>query len=74
MANRRRSPPDIPATAFPPVSPPTTVSAHVINDIFLNVEFTSAAALSCVSPRSRASNSSVSRTVRLLKNFGSCST
>ena len=74
MANRRRSPPDIPATAFPPVSPPTMVSAHDINDIFRNVASTTSRASASDSPLKRASSSSVSRTVKLLKNFGSCST
>ena len=32
MASLRRSPPDIPRTALPPVSPPTRVSAHAALD------------------------------------------
>mmetsp|Transcript_3087 Transcript_3087/g.12215 ORF Transcript_3087/g.12215 Transcript_3087/m.12215 type:complete len:330 (-) Transcript_3087:417-1406(-) len=70
MASLLRSPPDIPRTSLPPVSPPTRVSAHAARP---NLRITSST--SDASPPCRfASSVSVSRTVRLLKNLGSCST
>jgi hypothetical protein len=76
MLNRLFSPPDIPLTSFPPESPPTNVSAQLNNpyrDITFSTIRSHSFALAFAS-RNRQSNVSVSLTVKLLKNFGSCST
>ena len=70
MANLRRSPPETPRTATPPVSPPTSVSAHAASPSRRSTSSTSLSSPPC----SLASSVSVSRTVRLEKNLGSCST
>mmetsp|Transcript_142 Transcript_142/g.518 ORF Transcript_142/g.518 Transcript_142/m.518 type:complete len:205 (+) Transcript_142:1490-2104(+) len=70
MASLRRSPPETPLTATPPVSPPTSVSAHAFSPSRRSTSSTSLSSPPC----SLESSVSVSRTVRLEKNLGSCST